>query len=134
MPGFDFFGQPVNAKLIKALTEDGGYKTIALRREIFIGDNFVSGEKMINELEQIGCFWPNATFGHQARMDRVLEFADFVATPLTYYNRHPGGAFASQSPFHQTALARNCLFLDEVDTRTHIANEVQRRFDSGEIF
>ena len=77
---------------------------------------------------QIGCFWPNATFGHQSRMDKVLEVVDYVATPLTYYNRQPGGAFASQSPVHQTPSARNRIFLDEVDTRTHIAHDLQKPY------
>ncbi|MHC4874441.1 MAG: hypothetical protein ACYTFY_21515, partial [Planctomycetota bacterium] len=36
--------------------------------------------------------------------------------------------WASQSPFHQTAAARGRLFLDEVDTRTHLASEIQRRY------
>lgn len=72
-----------------------------------------------------GCFWPNSWLGHQARMDRVLKDVDFIATPLTYYNRHPGGAHASQSLFHQTPSTRNRLFLDEVDTRTHVVSDKQ---------
>lgn len=28
MPGFDFFSQPVDRKLIKTITENGGFKTI----------------------------------------------------------------------------------------------------------
>ena len=95
-----------------------------------LSDQFLQTAQAVRDAApdlQIGCFWPNATFGHQTRMDRVLEIADYVATPLTYYNRQPGGAFASQSPFHQTPLARNRLFLDEVDTRTHIATDFQIR-------
>ena len=48
---------------------------------------------------------------------------DFLATPLTYENRGPGGGIGSQSPFCDGFAALGKVWRDQLDTRTVVADK-----------
>ena len=65
-----------------------------------------------------GCSSPQSDWRRLAQRAEV----DFVATPLAYENRGPGGGVSSQSPFCESLSALGKVFFDEIDTRTRVAD------------
>jgi hypothetical protein len=67
----------------------------------------------------VGGFFPGCS-SPQSDWRRLAQRADidFVATPLAYENRGPGGGVSSQSPFCESLSPLGKVFFDEIDTRT----------------
>ncbi len=67
----------------------------------------------------VGGFFPGCGPSQSGWMRLLTDpKVDFLATPLAYENRGPGGGAASQSPFCDAYAARGKVWFDELDTRT----------------
>lgn len=83
----------------------------------------------------VGAFfgsWGCSHFHEQGRVSgvrRLLEsgVVDFQSNPGTYENRIPGGV-ATQRSMNDSFKLRNCIYIIEDDTRTHLADELNRNF------
>ncbi len=78
----------------------------------------------------VGGLFPGAN-GPQSEWLRLIQnpAVDFLATPLTYENRGPGGGVNSQSPFCDGFAALGKVWRDQLDTRTVVADKaVQGRY------
>jgi len=60
---------------------------------------------------------------------RILDsgVVDFLAAPGLYENRRPGG-ITVQREMQDSFRLRNCMFVAEEDTRTHLASDTNRQF------
>jgi beta-galactosidase len=69
------------------------------------------------------CNFPNLSVNHTGHLglQRVLdaEYIDFIASPYTYDNKQIGGPNNSQT-LPESALMHGKLYLNEVDTETHL--------------
>jgi hypothetical protein len=92
-------------------------------------------KKKTRNTKLVGAFygsWGCCHFQEDGRVTgvrRLLEsgVVDFQSNPGTYENRNPGNA-TTQRSMNDSFKLRNCIYFVEDDTRTHLANELNRNF------